>query len=59
LAKTLLEEKNDKCKTEMLAEISEKDEPMVEKDEPTIQDIEETVPNVREVILRDKMLKLT
>jgi hypothetical protein len=45
------EEQNDKSKPEVLAEISEKDEPEVKKDEPTIQEIEDPLPKVREVIL--------
>jgi hypothetical protein len=40
------EEKNDKSKPEVLAEISEKDEPEVKKDEPTIQENIETNMNV-------------
>jgi hypothetical protein len=44
------EEQNDKSKFEVLAEISEKDEPEVKKDEPTIQEIEDSLPKVREVI---------
>jgi hypothetical protein len=46
----MLQEQNGKSKPEVLAEISEEDEPEVEKDEPTIQEIEEPLPKVREVI---------
>jgi hypothetical protein len=44
------EEKNDKSKPKVLAEISEKDEPEVKEAEPTIQEIEDPLPKVREVI---------
>jgi hypothetical protein len=44
------EEQNDKSKPEVLAEISEKDEPEINEDEPTIQEIEDPLPKVREVI---------
>jgi hypothetical protein len=44
------EERNDKSKPKVLAEISEKDEPEVKKDEPNIQEIEDPLPKVREVI---------
>jgi hypothetical protein len=44
------EEQNDKSKPEVLAEISEKDEPEVKKDEPTIQEVEDPLPKVRGVI---------
>jgi hypothetical protein len=44
------EEQNDKSKSKVLAEISEKDEPEVKKDEPTIQEIKEPLPKVIEVI---------
>jgi hypothetical protein len=53
------EEQNDKSKPEVLAEISEKDEPEVKKDEPTIQEIEDPLPKVRESIRILKILKVT
>jgi hypothetical protein len=51
------EEQNDKSKPEVLAKISEKDEPEVKKDEPTIQEIEDPLPKVREVILDIKNIE--
>jgi hypothetical protein len=51
------EEQNDKSKFEVLAEISEKDEPKVKKDEPTIQEIKDPLPKVREVISDVKNVK--
>jgi hypothetical protein len=53
------EEQNDKSKPEVVAEISEKDEPEVKKDEPTIQEIEDPLPKVRESIRILKILKVT
>jgi hypothetical protein len=44
------EEQNDKSKPNVLAEISEKDEPEVKEDEPTIQEIDDPLLKVREVI---------
>jgi hypothetical protein len=51
------EEQIDKSKPEVLAEISEKDEPEVKEDEPTIQEIEDPLPKVREVISNAKNVK--
>jgi hypothetical protein len=51
------EEQNDKSKPEVLAEISEKDEPEVKKDEPTIQEIEDPLLKVREVISNIKNIE--
>jgi hypothetical protein len=44
------EEQNDKSKPKVLAEISEKDEPVVKENEQTIQEIKDPLPKVREVI---------
>ena len=44
------EEQNDKSKSEMLAEIFEKDEAELKEEEPTTQGIKEQLPKVREVI---------
>jgi hypothetical protein len=52
------DEQNDKSKPEVLAEISEKDEPEVKKDEPTIQEIEDPLPKVREVISDIKNIEI-
>jgi hypothetical protein len=53
------EEQNDKSKPQVLAEISDKDEPEVKKDEPTIQVIKEPLPKVSKVISHDENVKLT
>jgi hypothetical protein len=51
------EEQNDKTKPEVLAEISEKDEPEVKKDEPTIQKFEDPLTMVRQVISDTKNIE--
>jgi hypothetical protein len=40
------EERNDKSKPEVIAEISEKDETEVKRNEPTIQEVEDPLPKV-------------
>jgi hypothetical protein len=52
------EEKNDKSKPEVLAEISEKDKSEVQKDKPIVQETKETLPKVREVIMHDKNVEI-